>query len=351
MKKIILFIDGLSFDHSRALTSISNFKKNKITPGAGFSNNIYTELICGRKPDEAGFFNEWTYSSSNQSIINKLLLPFDLLRGNIYINYAFRFFLKKLNLNTFNIPFKFLHLFKSNGAHNFESLISPNFPKDDHFTFYDSALIKKSVGDRDLSIMDKVLKSSSNKIFISLVDLDNIAHIYGTNSSQYHQHINLIDHFIKKISNKNQLVIFSDHGMVDVKKIVTFQIESLLGKASTNSYTYFLDSTFLRVWLHNKNLKTEMVNKLKTLDHGLVIDDEERKEYSFINRDFGDIIFRANESVMYVPNFFGFRSCKAMHGYDPKLESQKAFLAHNFNTDFPVACSSDVYHFLKKVFN
>ena len=87
MKKIILFIDGLSFDHSRELNSISNFKKNKITPGAGFSNNIYTELICGRKPDDAGFFNEWTYSPSPQSFFNKLLLPFDLLRGNIYFNY------------------------------------------------------------------------------------------------------------------------------------------------------------------------------------------------------------------------------------------------------------------------
>ena len=103
--------------------------------------------------------------------------------------------------------------------------------------------------------------------------------------------------------------------------------------------------------INHKNLKSKIINILKTLDHGVVVDDDERKEFSFGNSDFGDIIFRANESVMYVPNFFGFRSCKAMHGYDPKLESQKAFLAHNFNTDFSVACSSDVYHFLKKSLN
>jgi hypothetical protein len=52
---------------------------------------------------------------------------------------------------------------------------------------------------------------------------------------------------------------------------------------------------------------------------------------------------------MFLPNFYGGRPVKAMHGYDSKLESQQAMFYTNIPEISLPKNSADVYRFLKRV--
>jgi len=115
--------------------------------------------------------------------------------------------------------------------------------------------------------------------------------------------------------------------MTPVEKGAELKLEERFGDMSESTYRYFLDSTFLRIWCHDEALREEIKIFLSEESSGEIIDEAERSTYGVTNRDFGDIIFRANEGIMFLPNFFGIRLVKAMHGYDSELKSQKAVFA------------------------
>ena len=78
------------------------------------------------------------------------------------------------------------------------------------------------------------------------------------------------------------------------------------------------------------------------------------KDFGLTNRAFGDFIFRGGEGVMFVPNFYGGRVNKAMHGYDSHLKSQNAIFSkiddNGNNFDMP-GTSKEIFHYLTKVIN
>ena len=337
-----------------------------MTPGAGFSNNIYAEIVTGLSPDQIGYFNEWEYVNEKiePSRFYKMLHFFDLIRSKIYINAGFRrLILKRLfRLNSFNIPFKYLHLFKSGESHNFRDIAHGNILHKNNFEIFDAAEYQDNVGKRDGKALKDTIEHLSNKNhLVSLVDLDNIAHIYGMHSAQYSEHLNFLAKEIKRLCSKfrsfsenNKVVLFSDHGMTPVTQGVNFELESKLGSVSRQTYVYFVDSTYVRIWLHNKKLKPKIQEYLRSLTYGHIVSTEERKRFGFSKLEYGDLIFRANEGGMFAPNFFGARVCKAMHGYDPKLSSQSAFFSCCENSlhrihDLPKSTLS-IHSALSKIF-
>lgn len=355
---LLIFIDGLSFKNSKKMTFLNDFKVKKIIPGIGFSNNIYAEIVTGKTPDQIGYFNEWTLKKSIRNSSRIPLYFLDSFRNIKYLNLAVRFLLKKIGFNFFNIPFAYFHNFKSNGPHHFNFFKSPNLVKDFNFSISDASQIERGVGKRDEVAISNLYKLNSSNIFLSLVDLDNISHIYGVNSSQYNRHLKFLNYeilrvlkfFIKKNSQERlNVFVFSDHGMSNVRNIVDFKVESYFGKPSSSTYHYFIDSTFLRIWTFNKRKNSKFLRFLKGINYGHVIDKNHRKIFGITNKEFGDIIFRLNEGFMFAPNFFGVRPCKSMHGYSSYLENQKAFFASNSTVNLKnVKFSRDIYNFLVK---
>jgi hypothetical protein len=341
MPTLLIFVDSLP--HNIAQKFISSigpdYTCSEVIPGAGFSNNIYAEIVTGLGPDEIGYFNEWELKLGNISIsfINKILSFFDPMRNFVYLNAGFRRIILKriLKINTFNIPFKYLHFFKSGDSHNFRDIKHGNILHKNAFEIYDSAEISARVGQRDKIAFDKAMESITNKnTLLSLVDLDNIAHIYGMKSSEYEEHlkylqVNIVDLIskFKAYSQLNKIVLFSDHGMVPVTHGVKFTLEDKFGPVSQDTYIYFVDSTYVRIWSSDKGKLQEISNYLTDVEFGHVVGDAERQLFGFVSKEFGDLIFRANEGIMFAPNFFGARVCKAMHGYSPALKSQAAFFS------------------------
>ncbi|MDB4208813.1 alkaline phosphatase family protein [Amylibacter sp.] len=347
MATLAIFIDSLPHNLSIKLTEKidSNFKTEKITSGAGFSNNIYAEIVTGLNPDQIGYFNEWKLKKiiNKPPLIHRILSLFDFLRKFIYLNAGFRrIILRRIfKFESFNIPFRYLHYFSGNGSHNFRDIGHGNILQKHGFEIFDAAEVNKNVGLRDIEVINNLDKVIANKnTLLSLVDLDNIAHIYGMNSNQYIDHLDFISSKLKvlvqkfqKLSPGNKIILFSDHGMVPVSRGIYFELESIFGNMSKLSYMYFVDSTYVRIWVKSNLLKNEIENYLSDLDYGKIIETKEREEFGITNLEFGDIIFRADEGIMFAPNFFGARVCKAMHGYDPKLISQSAFCSYCNNVE------------------
>ena len=361
MKKIMLvFIDGLQFDTAiEKMSILKNAKNSRVIPGIGFSNNIYPEMLCGVNPDEIGYFNEWSPRKEKKSKLPFYLKWLDMFRWSLYINAGIRkIILRKIfKLDFSNIPFKYAHYFKAQGSHNFRDLTGNNILYDYNFDIYDSVETGVGVGKRDNFIIDKLDSELKQKNYLlSLVDLDNIAHINGVTSSKFHNHIDNLDDRLNKLFGKfsslnkeNEIYLFSDHGMVDVNKVINFNIEEEFGEMNEDKYLYFIDSTYMRVWVKDKLLMNKFEAHLSTRGFGELLTDEQRKEFGLTNKEFGDFIFRGKEGVMYVPNFYGGRANKAMHGYDSYLKSQNAIFSkidtNDTKNNLPTT-SKEIFHYL-----
>lgn len=137
--------------------------------------------------------------------------------------------------------------------------------------------------------------------FVYFGELDRIGHKYGTKSREIKIAIKKIE---QKISKIDWDLIFSDHGMADVKKIISVPI--------TNEC--FIDSDMARYWDSEENLKR--IREKLPLEYGKIIN---------WNKKYGELIFLANTGVLIYPNFWNDKPIKAMHGYDGKDKDMKAF--------------------------
>lgn len=364
MALLMIFIDGLSYSEAVAKINILADKKVcKVTPGAGFSNNLYPEMLAGQSPDEIGYFNEWSPSPLRVRPLPKWLRVLDCLRGFVYLNAGLRKILlaKILKKNYSNIPFKYAHHFAPQGSHDFRDLDNTIL---EHFDFdiFDAVDFRSlPVGKRDFAALSAACDQlESPNTLVSLTDYDNLAHIYGLGSRHVEAHLARLNQEIELLLKKyyrkypsGKIVVFSDHGMVNVHSHVDLDLENLIGKMEAGSLLYFLDSTYLRIWVRDKAREKEILRKLEKLSVGHVIADEERSVYGISSKAFGQIMFRANEGFNFCPNFYGGRPVKAMHGYDSELESQKAFFAFDEKIVMPLhpSRSADVYAAVKSICN
>lgn len=333
---LLVFVDGLNYDVANDyLNFVNKNNSSVVTPGIGFSNNIYPEMLCGTNPDEIGYFNEWSPRNKGTKQTNSMLKFLDILRFNKYLNAGLRkIILKKIfKLDFANIPFRYVHLFKPQGSHQFRDLPDDSLLNKYNFEIYDAfeTGLKRRI--RDFKIIEDLEGSMlpQRNYFLSLLDLDHTSHVFGTRSIEVQDHLKVIEQKLKLIFEKfinlnptGQIFLFSDHGMVDVNKGVRFDIEKHLGRMDVNKYLYFVDSTYARIWIKDNKIESQLVKYLKSRNYGKIVSQEERITHGLSNKEFGDYIFRANEGVMFVPNFYGGRINKAMHGYDSKLPSQKA---------------------------
>jgi hypothetical protein len=339
MKIMLIFVDGWSHASAKKyFPSMNDKNSSSVVPGIGFSNNLYPEMLCGTNPDEIGYFNEWSPVPKPRGPLSLLIRSLDIFRPFLYINAGIRKIIlrKFLKLDYANIPFKYAHLFKPQGSHDFRDLSPTGILGTHKFKIFDSVEFRDlKVGERDLAAIELTKRNMSNdNILVSLVDLDNVAHIHGCLSSEYDRHATYLAEEISDLARAfcfqnedNRVFLFSDHGMVDVTDVKSFDIESVFGPMAEDKYLYFVDSTYVRVWVKDDSLRDELAEFLNELNFGTVVQDEERIRHGVTRLEYGDYLFRANEGVMLVPNFYGGRPCRAMHGYDGNLESQRAIFA------------------------
>ncbi len=149
-----------------------------------------------------------------------------------------------------------------------------------------------------LYLYDTEIKKPIHKIkgikYITFHKLDGLTHKYGTKSKEVRKYVKELD---KKIKNLKWDIILSDHGFMDVKEFIKVP----------ETEKCFIDSTLARYWGEKPNMP---LDKCKLIQW---------------DKKYGDYIYLANPSVVFLPNYWEIKKVKAMHGYDPKLKDMKAF--------------------------
>ena len=141
-RTLLIFIDGLPYHLAvEKMSLLQDAACSSLIPGIGFSNNIYPEMLCGQTPDEIGYFNEWSPKPDLKSQKKMTWLSLlDIFRKFLYINAGLRKIVlrKFFKINFSNIPFKYAHLFKPQGSHDFKDLGDDSLLTQNDFVIFDS---------------------------------------------------------------------------------------------------------------------------------------------------------------------------------------------------------------------
>jgi len=317
---LCLFLDGFKPEYLKYTDYISSLAKEnlhgELEVPIGFTS-IIASFLTGCHPDKHGLIDIYKKTQPKKQISNTLLINFiNLLKNK-------RFFYKPLKIkemkyfkpslekawpqkNSLKIPTLFDILEQNNIS--FTSIDWPN-----HFINRKGKLFFDKSADKIL----KLTKEAKTKfVFSHFMDLE-IAHKYRVNSNETIEALKRIDKIVEELDTED-LIIFSDHGMDDIEN--KFDLKSELDSLNLTfgkDYTYFLGSTMARFWFNNKDSEIKVINSLKNIKYGKIIDFKKNNLPKTC-----DILFLANFKTIFYPNFFN-TNYKAMHGWDPK--KQKAF--------------------------
>lgn len=368
---LVIFVDALPHymvTEARFLSSLEH--KSSLTPGMGFSINLWPELFAGLTPDELEFFNKWTLRQSLWSgeashessavatwiwgLVDRFTRRPQILSRGLHKIYGY---LTRQG-NIANIPFSYLPFFEAN-----ETDSSQLF---DAYKQRGSVIIQAhrfpgSLRQRDEQSFAEALEQvrDGHAVLVTFGYLDAIGHRWGPHSDKFFQEIKrlddwceqLVDEFCSSHGKRANVVIFSDHGMAAVDQGVHLDLESHFGKLSLDTYFYFQDSVMLRVWVKPPSLRGEIADFLASLEFGGLLDEAERENYGIRNREFGDLIFFLSEGRLFWPGWYGGAFPAGMHGYHPQLQSQQAVFAY-YGEQIPPPLptrSREVYGFIRRL--
>ena len=340
MKKVVVIIDALKankIDLIQKVINLKNFNAVEVIPPFSFEPDA--SFLCGKYPQDTDRGLAYWYSPRDTKNIVIKSLGIIHYYPRLLRKIINRGLLKIKDLDRYqgkfgSIPFKYLPWFELSSHENlFEADVEFRYQtifnimkKNNHEYLYLGVphtsgtlhYIKEKLQEQDLMKYDT--------LFFFISDLDNIGHKYGGDSKEYDLRLMEILKFVNGIGtifSKNKIphsfMIFGDHGMVDVKKVIDIEkILEGLGLETGKDYIFFLDSTMARFWFINQDARDIIFNSIPNSHLGGWISDEDKNNYhiNYSHNKFGDAIWWANAGTIISPNFWqGKRRIKGMHGY------------------------------------
>ena len=127
----------------------------------------------------------------------------------------------------------------------------------------------------------------------------------------------------EKLGKELNVLIMSDHGMVDTTKFIdlrTLTNDNKFGK----DYLLFLDSTMIHIWYLNQERKDWIRGRIEDLRCGRFLSEIEREELkvNFNNRYYGDEVYLLEPGYSIFPNFMSWLKPYSMHAYHPDDKTQ-----------------------------
>lgn len=333
---LIIFIDGFPYELLKNSDFTNKFSYiSALSPGIGYSVNIHAEIFAGLSADQAGFFNIWKLDRAKSPFrmlksLKKLLGYFE---GNRYLNRIFRDVIRFVyGSDPLNIPYRFIDMFTPCGY----SIYSKSFPK--------TQLLPGKTMERDIvsgTDEEKYLTAQKRlgkegKLALFFVELDGIAHKFGLDSSEYKSYFSRLNGWVNDLYDKfksiypdGHIAVLSDHGMSEVKRTVHLDLEKEFSSSGGEHYVYFLDTTMLRIWYFDPEVKNALESFLGNRDYGRLLTDQERVEFGITNKEWADSIFLLDEGCVFDPSFLEKGHPFAMHGYHPQLSWQKGIFLYS----------------------
>lgn len=115
--------------------------------------------------------------------------------------------------------------------------------------------------------------------------------------------------------------------------------------------SYFIDSTFIRIYLSNKENITEIIEILKEkFSHDItLLDDTMFKKYKIPqDRRYGDIIISVKPYGLFYPNFFNDHLIKGMHGYITEIQDAPGCIISNIKIEEKFVRLQELQNLMRK---
>ena len=171
---------------------------------------------------------------------------------------------------------------------------------------------------------------------------DNAGHVFGPNSNEVNEQIkesdNVLGYLLRSLTkldiyNKTNVIIVSDHGMVDVsvKKVINIDNFNISGIISGNGPLMSIMGIATKIDL--LDLEDEHINLLPTIPHVSIFPMPESEFFHYDNSLY-DFLLVADEGwMMYtykdIEKYNGKLPVKGMHGYDPSnIDMHAIFYAY-----------------------
>ena len=329
MKTLVLFIDALRMDYiTKENTPFLYSLKQKynahfLKQPFGYTS-IGASFFTGQNPGKHKQLTLYTYSKKG-SLFKRLFYS----KSCFYFYNLYNYFLG----NDFFIPkiknfYQFAPTIKKYYHHKnslpCKTLLNIFNEKKVKYLVYNWPLIVhnnktklKIVRHNDNSITKvflKLCKKDYKFYMVHLLDLDKYGHDCGPNSKKIREVLKKEDECIERLTkkfdlNKDLIIIWSDHGMLEVNENIN--LERILPKG--RNYVYFLDSTLARFWFFNNKIKNEIISILKN-QKGRMLSEKDFNKYK-IPKGYGDLIFLIKKNKAITPDFFNKNPVKGMHGY------------------------------------
>ncbi|MBW2044763.1 MAG: alkaline phosphatase family protein [Deltaproteobacteria bacterium] len=356
-KTLVIVIDALGYDllNKASLTSQLRSRAIKLVPSWGFGESAV--MWSGQPPQVTDRWNAFRLDQKGSPFRWTRHLPlsvFDLFRNSSFplrlIEAVARKGVECLTMRrvrgtspvTYHLPLAKLHFFSP--VHDYE--VYRHNSLNGHLTLF-GLLRQKGVkcnyiGYPDIKTDREVFRRSLQAIQESEVticfffELDSIEHWQGKQSPEVSKKVDDLTEWINKLTflfkqqyPHGHIIIFSDHGMIDVREVL--DVQSYLkgtGLKDGVDYLSFYDSTMVRFWFFSESSKKTIVDKLSRIEKGRILRKDELKEggLDFSGSYFGELIFSADPGTIISPNYFQNKNLfQAVHGYCPPSPQEYGF--------------------------
>ncbi len=164
-------------------------------------------------------------------------------------------------------------------------------------------------------------------IWMHFGETDHTEHQYGPLSVERKAALSKVDTALKEIVGDLQkrygrvdVLVFGDHGCVQVSGTVDLQERIKAAERSGLKFSYFLDSTVARFWFNEDHVGAELQRLIQDVPGGRFLDGREFEMYkcNFSHNKYGQLVWVADPGNVIIPNFWnGTEVPKGMHGYLP----------------------------------
>lgn len=185
----------------------------------------------------------------------------------------------------------------------------------------------------------RLVESDESVLFLYTADLDATLHLEGAGGAgvaarmrRYSEWLADLERTAAQRGERLWIYLMSDHGMVDVTRIVDLQARLRdLPVRWPRDYVPFIDATMARFWWRSPRARAMVREALAAEPAGRWMDDAEleRAGALFPDHAYGDDVFLLEPGAMLVPSFMGHSPLKAMHGYDASHPDMAALLWSN----------------------
>jgi Type I phosphodiesterase / nucleotide pyrophosphatase len=336
--------DYLTAEHAPFLASLAGRSRTaRMRPILGYSDAIRATIFTGAYPDEHGYWMEYCFhpASSPFSPLERLApldrLPGDLARrclkfalsNTVVRARARRLGYRQLSLR--HLPFRSLGCFDwtlktsmtAPGALGLPTLFDELDDAGIEWSYIDSA----ESGRHGVLRAAQELPEQTRLAFVYLHPIDMASHLVGLDSPLFWRVVRrtdaLLEQLVETIESRigeHELVVFSDHGMSNVDRLVSYP-ELWVHPAFPKRFCFALDATMVRLWYHDDDaaLRGELRERVASRAEGRFLSAEERSELhlDFRNRLYGDDIYLLEAPAAIFPNFHSMLRPKAMHAYHP----------------------------------